>query len=126
MKGLLTLGVVLLAALTVSAQSTGTTNILARKVSAAAPTNSVLSGFEAQHGVLNPQSALVLTPLRPNQIVKGNTVLSGIGVEVYKTRRPLQLLNPLAGPEYGSPEDNVMRDPINGRVTGLKLFAIRF
>ena len=126
MKSMLSLLLVLLAALTVNAQSRNPTNNIARKISAAAPTNNVTSGFEALRGTLNPESAFILTPLRPNQLVVGNHLLSGIGVEVYKTRRPLELLNPLAGPEYGSPEDNLMRDPVDGRITGLKLFAIRF
>jgi hypothetical protein len=63
---------------------------------------------------------------KPNEIVKGNITFSGSAVEVVKTKRPLQLLNPLAPPQYGSPEDNVARDPINGKVRGLKIFAIKF
>jgi opacity protein-like surface antigen len=63
---------------------------------------------------------------KPNEIVKGNVTFSGSAVEVVKTKRPLQLLNPLAPPQYGSPEDNVARDPANGKVTGLKIFAIKF
>ena len=62
----------------------------------------------------------------PNKIVHGRVSYSGSLVEAVKTRRPLQLFNPEAPPEYGSPEDNLARDPINGRVLGLKLFAIHF
>lgn len=68
----------------------------------------------------------VPTAAKPNELMKGNVTLSGSGVEAVKTKRPLQLLNPVAPAQYGSPEDNVARDPINGKVTGLKIFAIKF
>ncbi len=63
---------------------------------------------------------------KPNEVVTGNLTLSGILVEAVKTRHPLQLLNPLAPAEYGSSADNVVFNPINGKVVGLKIFAIRF
>ena len=69
---------------------------------------------------------LNLTSPKPNEIAKGKVIYSGLAVEVVKKRNPLQLINPLAPPEYGSPEDNIYREPLNGRVTGLKFFAIRF
>ena len=65
-------------------------------------------------------------PAKPNEIVKGGLTYSGSAVEAIKTKRPWQLLNPAAPPQYGSAEDNVARDSINGRVTGLKVFQIRF
>jgi hypothetical protein len=43
-----------------------------------------------------------------------------------KTGNPLQLINPAAPPAYGSPEDNVARDPITGEISGLSLFSISF
>ncbi len=64
--------------------------------------------------------------LKPNEITAGKLVLSGIVVEAVKTGQPLQLLNPFAPPEYGSPEDNVVRAAIGGKVVGLKFFNIRF
>lgn len=70
--------------------------------------------------------SMTFTEIKPNEFVKGTHIYSGIAVEAVKKRRPLQLINPLAPPEYGSPEDNVARDPINRRATGLKIFAIRF
>jgi hypothetical protein len=63
---------------------------------------------------------------KPNEIVKGDFTLSGILVEAVKTRRPFQLLNPLAPVQYGVPADNIVKDPINGKVTGLKFFCVRF
>jgi len=61
-----------------------------------------------------------------NEIVSGNITYSGIAVEAVKVDNPLQLLNPAAPPEYGSPEDNVVLDPINGKVSGLNIFSIQF
>ena len=77
--------------------------------------------------------------VKPNEIMQGHLIYSGIAVQLVKTRKPLQLINPLAAPEYGSPEDNLMRDPIRGlpennimdaplkgEAAGWKLFSIRF
>src|SRR5271169_5336243 len=69
---------------------------------------------------------LELRPAKANEIAKGNLIFSGISVEVVKTHRPLELFNPMAPAQYGSPEDNVVRNPSNGHVSGLKFFAIRF
>jgi hypothetical protein len=63
---------------------------------------------------------------RPNEMSVGKVTLSGISIEAVKTRNPLQMLSPFAPPEYGSPEDNVVRDVITHRAAGLKIFAIRF
>lgn len=65
-------------------------------------------------------------PPRPNEIVKGKVSYSGISVAVVKNGHPLQLLSPLASPQYGEPEDNVVRDSATGKVSGLKLIAIHF
>ncbi len=72
------------------------------------------------------ESTITLGQLKPNEIMSGKFTFSGIAVEAVKKRNPLQLINPLAPLEYGSAEDNVVRDPINGRVEGLKIFAFRF
>ncbi len=63
---------------------------------------------------------------KPNEIVSGKVNYSGIAVEVIKTGQPLQLINPAAPAKYGSPEDNILRSPISGRVVGWKLFSIGF
>ena len=72
------------------------------------------------------QGTVTLNQTKPNEIVKGKLVFSGIAVEAVKQRNPLQLFNPAAPPEYGSAEDNLVREPPNGRPIGLKIFAIRF
>ena len=92
------------------------------------------SGLEAQTGPQNERT-VNLGQLKPNEIARGNVIFSGIAVQVAKKGKPLQLINPLAPPQYGSPEDNIVRQPQtalvpsdlpNGRPPGLKIFAIRF
>jgi hypothetical protein len=63
---------------------------------------------------------------KPNEVRRNGVSYSGILVQLAKTDRPLELINPAAPPEYGSSEDNTVRDPIDGTVSGLKLFSIRF
>jgi hypothetical protein len=72
------------------------------------------------------QSLLGLQALKPNEIKMNGVTYSGIFVQLSKTDKPLQLINPAAGPEYGSSEDNTARDPITGNATGVKLFSIQF
>jgi len=71
-------------------------------------------------------SGLNLTELKPNEVARGKFLYSGIGVELFKKGKPFQLINPLAPVQYGSPEDNIVRDPPLGKVRGFKLFSIRF
>jgi len=63
---------------------------------------------------------------KPNEIVTGTVTFSGIAVELMKTDNPLELINPAAPVEYGLAEDNVVRDPITDKASGLKLFSIQF
>ena len=63
---------------------------------------------------------------KPNEITVGNLTYSGIAVEVVKTDNPLQLVNPFAPDRYGQAEDNVVRDAISNRVSGLKILSIQF
>ena len=71
------------------------------------------------------QSLLTLQPVKPNEIKRGHVTYSGILVELAKTDRPFELINPAAPAKYGSGEDNVVRDPNTGR-EGLKFFSIGF
>ena len=66
-----------------------------------------------------------LSELKPNELPAGRFIISGIAIEAVKQPNPLQLINPLAPPQYGSPDDNIVKDPIRHRA-GLKVFAIRF
>jgi hypothetical protein len=72
------------------------------------------------------ETLINLKPAKPNEIAAGRITLSGIVVEAVKIDKPLQLINPFAPTSYGSAEDNTVRDPITGRASGLKVFAIRF
>ena len=94
-----------------------------RAQSQAASQNALESEVTAR---LGKTSVAAAHAVKPNEMVKGGIIYSGIAVQVVKTDNPLQLINPLAPPKYGSPEDNVMRDSFTGRVFGLKIFSIRF
>jgi hypothetical protein len=74
--------------------------------------------------------------VKANEIASGRATYSGIAVQLLKTDNPLQLINPLAPPEYGSAEDNVIIDSFPERASpavpdtyfGLrwKIFSIGF
>jgi hypothetical protein len=65
-------------------------------------------------------------PEKANRITGRNVTYSGIAVALVKAENKLQLLNPLAPEEYGNAEDSVVRDPVNHKVSGLKIFSIEF
>jgi hypothetical protein len=62
----------------------------------------------------------------PNETAHGHVKVDGILVQLVKTDNPLQLINPAAPERYGSAEDNVVRDPASGKVSGLKFLELRF
>lgn len=70
--------------------------------------------------------AYTLRRARPNEIFSGRIQLSGVVVQVIKTRKPLELINPAAPAEYGAAEENLARDLITLRPTGWKLFNVSF
>ncbi|MBE0543429.1 MAG: hypothetical protein IH623_18960 [Verrucomicrobia bacterium] len=61
-----------------------------------------------------------------NRVTGRSYSVSGIAVQVVKTRRVLQLLNPVAPPRYFAGNANTVRDPKSGRVEGLKLMSLEF
>jgi hypothetical protein len=75
---------------------------------------------------INRESSLFLREAKPNEFASGQLTYSGIAVELLNVGNPLQLVNPAAPANYGSAEDNVLRDPISGRVNGWKIFSIGF
>ena len=92
-------------------------------------TNNVTARSEQPAGAVIGRTEKDLARLgetKPNEIVKGNLTYSGVIVEALKSGNVLELINPVAPPAYGKSEDNVARDPITGRVSGLKFFSIRF
>ncbi len=68
----------------------------------------------------------LLTPVKPNEVFGTRFGFSGVFVQLAKTRNPLQLINPFAPPQYGSGDDNVAWNMINGAPSGLKLFSLSF
>jgi hypothetical protein len=83
----------------------------------------LLESTGAQHG---KTAAGLSRQAKPNEIMKGNVTYSGIAVQAVKTSNPLQLFNPAAPARYGAAEDNVLRNSMTGRASGLKIFSIRF
>ena len=63
---------------------------------------------------------------KPNEIVAGRITYSGILVEAVKIDNPFELIKQSAPAKYGSAEENLVRDPIIGNVSGLKIFSIQF
>ena len=55
-----------------------------------------------------------------------STVIKCTLVQLVKTNNPLELINPAAPERYGSADDNVVREPASGKVSGLKFLELRF
>ena len=105
--------------LTIGAAEAQTTN---------APATNSTPAVRSGQRLFSPRQtpAFTLRASKPNELVKGRLTYSGVAVEAFKTRRPLQLLDPLAPATYGTPEDNIVRDSPKGKILGLKLFAVSF
>ena len=71
-------------------------------------------------------SLIVVRNDEVSRVSSGHVTYSGIAVAVVRAENPAQLLNPFAPDEYGRAEDNVVREPITGKATGLKIFSIAF
>ena len=69
---------------------------------------------------------LAFDQLKANELALDGHTLSGIVVQVIKAKRPFQLLNPAALPQYGSGWDNIEWFPASGSGPMLKLFSIGF
>jgi len=63
---------------------------------------------------------------KANEIKVGPLSYSGIAVEVVKVENRFQLLNPAAPMKYGLADANVVREPHEGKISGLKIFSIQF
>src|SRR5258706_2289069 len=104
--------------------------VILRLVASAEPTNNqpgrADQSLQPRPLPRRPVTTPILRELKPNEIIVGKRSYSGIAVQAAKSRNPLQLINPFAPAEYGRAGDNVVRDPINGQPSGLKLFAIQF
>jgi hypothetical protein len=61
-----------------------------------------------------------------SEIMRQRVTYDGVLVTAARSHRLWELLNPAAPLEYGALEDTIVRDPISGRLSGVKLFSIRF
>ena len=82
--------------------------------------------FETEVTRWAQESALDLREPNADEATIGGLACSGILIEALKADNLLQIFNPFTPVDYGSPEDKVVRDPITGRVVGLKFFSFRF
>lgn len=81
---------------------------------------------QAQDSRSMDEFAYTLRRARPNEIFSDRVQFSGVVVQVIKTRKPLQLINPAAPAEYGAADDNLARNIITRRPMGLKFFSVSF
>jgi len=95
-------------------------------VSTNAPGGTMAESLVADGWVAKSKEDALSFELRPNEIKVGRLTLDGVGVQLAKADNPLQLLNPFAPAKYGSPEDNVFRSPVDGKISGLKVFEVKF
>ena len=89
------------------------------------PTN-FEQALETEAARLSTEVVPVLQLAKPQQLEGSRFGFDGLLVDLLRVDNPLQFFNPLAGLEYGSAEDRIVRDIITYKITGLKLFSIRF
>ena len=70
------------------------------------------------------KAQLLINKAAPNEIRGKKFKFRGALIQVIKSGNPLQLINPFAPAEYGSGYDNVVRDPIDGKATGISALSI--
>jgi hypothetical protein len=97
--------------------------VLAATVQQAAAQDALESEFDSR---LSKAISLSLEEVRPNEVTSAGLSFSGIIVAAFKTDNLLQLVNPFAPSRYGSAEDNSLRDFQTSKLSGWKLFSIRF
>jgi hypothetical protein len=90
------------------------------------PNDAMESQIRRGLAIRHDGSLLELRQEKPNEIRHNGLTYSGILVEMAKTDNKFQLINPAAPPEYGTAEDNMVRDPNSRAYRGLKLFSIGF
>lgn len=93
---------------------------------AAARTTNENQNLEAKAVPSPPPRLIEPSPVEPNRVTGERYSVSGIAVQVVKTRRVFQLLNPVAPPRYFAGNTNTVRDPKSGRVEGLKFVSLEF
>jgi len=82
--------------------------------------------FETEISRRAKDAAVELQQQKANELTIGNFTYSGILISALKADNLLQIFNPVTTLDYGSPEDNLVRYPLDGRPFGWKLFVINF
>ena len=102
------------------------------------PTGNDAMESQISRGLLDSRNREVITMRteNPNEILHGTVSYSGVFVQLAHADNKLQLINPMAPPEYRSGRENVIvdRSPSfgpsptagNGVREGLRLFSVRF
>lgn len=62
-------------------------------------------------------------PVRPKP---AKVTIEGVVAEIFKSRQPLQMVNPFAPKEYGTGRQNLSRDPVTGKPEGFIVFGIQW
>lgn len=94
--------------------------------SAGAESGPPSDNFEAKSAQRAQETPLTLNEQKPNEIKVGKLCYSGAAVEAFKIDNPFQLISPFAPSQYGWAEANIVRDPHDGKIDGLKIFSIEF
>ena len=71
-------------------------------------------------------AAALASPGRVNEIKVRGRAYSGILVQAAKSKNLLQMVNPFAPARYGSGWDNITQNVTDGRIIGLKVFAVSY
>lgn len=93
---------------------------------AAAQTTNSSQTLDAKAAPPPSQRVIESRPLKPSRMTGDRYSVSGITVQAIKSRRVLQLLNPIAPPKYFAAAENVVREPRSGRVEGLRFLSLEF
>ena len=109
-----------------AAASTNRTTAAVAPAKSSMSSASTTSGMQIDQMQATRRSRSLVQEEKPNEILTDRVGFSGIAVQLVKTDNPVQMVNPAAPARYGTPEDNTLRNPIDGKVLGLKIFSIRF
>jgi len=82
--------------------------------------------FETEVTRRAKDAAVELQKQKANELTIGDFTYSGILISALKADNLLQIFNPFTTRDYGSPEDNLVRYPLDARPFGWKLLSINF
>ena len=82
--------------------------------------------FETEVTRRAKDAAVELQKQKANELTVGDFTYSGILISALKADNLLQIFNPVTTLDYGSPEDNLVRYPLDGRPFGWKLLSFSF